>query len=243
MSSSPEYGRAFSLWRSASASVWQRYVHHEFVEQLGAGTLPREAFLHYLRQDYVFLFHFARAWALAAAKADTLAEMQACAETSHALVHVEMPLHVKICAAEGISQQQLEATLEEPENLAYTRYVLESGYSGDFLDLLAALAPCVLGYGEIGLRLAAERESVASAGESAGSSASPYQGWIDTYSGAEFQEACRTVGELIDAAAMRRLGADWENQPRWVALTKRFETATRLEVGFWGMGLRGGVAA
>jgi thiaminase (transcriptional activator TenA) len=70
-----------------------------------------------------------------------------------------------------ISQAELEATPEAAENLAYTRYVLEAGYSGDFLDLMAALAPCVLGYGEIGARLAAE------AGET------PYRGWIDTYAG------------------------------------------------------------
>lgn len=228
MSNYPDYGRAFALWRDASGDSWHRYTHHVFVERLADGTLPREAFLHYLRQDYVFLFHFARAWALAAAKAGTLSEMQACATTSHALVHVEMPLHVRICAAEGISEAELETTPEEPANLAYTRYVLESGYSGDFLDLMAALAPCVLGYGEIGARLAKE------AGDT------PYRSWIDTYAGDEFQEACRTVGSLVDGAVTRRMGADWRGQPRWSELTSRFQTATRLEIGFWGMGMNPG---
>lgn len=228
MSTTPDYGRAFSLWRESSAGAWHQYTTHPFVERLGDGTLPREAFLHYLRQDYVFLFHFARAWALAAAKAGTLAEMQACAATSHALVHVEMPLHVRICGAEGISEAELEATPEQPANLAYTRYVLESGYSGDFLDLMAALAPCVIGYAEIGLRLAKVGRDT------------PYQGWIDTYAGAEFQEAGRTVGRLIDAALTRRLGPEWELQPRWKELAARFETATRLEIGFWEMGLNPG---
>jgi thiaminase/transcriptional activator TenA len=225
LSKAPDYGRAVSLWRESAAGPWHEYTRHAFVEKLGDGSLPREAFLHYLRQDYVFLFHFARAWALAAAKAGTLGEMQACAATSHALVHVEMPLHVSICAGEGISQAELEATPEQPANLAYTRYVLESGYSGDFLDLMAALAPCVVGYAEIGHRLAAV------AGET------PYQSWIDTYAGEEFQEAGRTVGRLIDEALTRRLGEDWERQPRWKELSARFETATRLEVGFWEMGL------
>src|SRR5690606_12223451 len=150
----PDYGRAFALWREAAGDAWQRYTHHPFVEGLRDGSLPREAFLHYLRQDYVFLIHFARAWALAAAKAETLEEMQAASATVHALVHVEMPLHVETCAGEGISRDELEATPERRENLAYTRYVLEAGYSDDFLDLTAALAPCVLGYGDFGLRLA-----------------------------------------------------------------------------------------
>lgn len=220
----PDYGRAFALWRGA-APQWQRYTHHAFVEGLRRGDLPRAKFLHYLRQDYVFLIHFARAWALAAAKADTLAEMQAASATVHALVHVEMPLHVQICAAAGIDAAELEGTEEAPANLAYTRYVLEAGYSGDFLDLMAALAPCVLGYGEIGARLAG--------------SGGPYAGWIETYGGAEYQALCHDVGTLIDRALLQRLGPDWPGLPRFARLTQRFATATRLEVGFWQMGLEG----
>ena len=64
----PVYGQAFALWRD-QARDWQAYTHHTFVEGLRTGNLPRANFLHYLRQDYLFLIHFARAWALAAAKA------------------------------------------------------------------------------------------------------------------------------------------------------------------------------
>lgn len=222
-----DYGRAFDLWRDRAAGPWGDFTRHEFVEGMRDGTLPRTAFLHYLRQDYVFLIHFARAWALAAVKADTLGEMKAAAATVHVLVHHEMQLHVETCAAEGISQTELEATKEAVENLAYTRYVLEAGYSGDFLDLMAALAPCVLGYGEIGARLATE------AGQT------PYRGWIETYAGEEYQSVCHDVGKLIDQALERRLGAEWSALPRWQTLCHRFEVATRLEIGFWDMGLRG----
>ncbi len=226
--SAPDYGRAFALWRGAAGEAWDAYARHAFVEGLRDGSLPRACYLHYLRQDYVFLIHFARAWALAAAKAETLDEMRPAAATVAALVEGEMALHVEICAREGIDRAALEATEEAPENLAYTRYVLEAGYSGDLLDLLAALAPCVLGYGEIGARLAAE------AGET------PYAEWIATYGGEEYQETCRAVGALIDAAAERRIGADFAAAPRWPRLAARFRNATRLEAGFWDMGLRGG---
>lgn len=220
--SDPDYGRAFTLWRDA-APQWHAYTHHPFVEGLRTGTLPRAAFLHYLRQDYVFLIHFARAWALVAAKADTLAEMQAASATLHGLAHVEMPLHIRICAQAGITAEALEQTEEAAANLAYTRYVLEAGYSGDILDLLAALAPCVLGYGAIGARLAG--------------SGGPYQDWIDTYAGADYQQLCHEVGALIDHAVERRLGAGWASLPRAATLSARFATATRLEVGFWDMAI------
>ena len=75
----------FAALREARAAEWEAYVAHDFVTRLGDGTLPREAFLTYLRQDYLFLVHFARAWALAAAKTDRIEEMRACAGTLHAL--------------------------------------------------------------------------------------------------------------------------------------------------------------
>ena len=98
--------------------------------------------------------------------------MRRCAATVYALVNEEIRLHVETCAAEGLSEADLFGAEEAPANLAYTRYVLDAGHSGDFLDLLAALAPCVIGYGEIGARLAKE------------SGDTPYRDWIATQYGA-----------------------------------------------------------
>lgn len=219
------YGTTFPLWRAAAGDHWTAYTRHPFVERMRDGTLPRSAFLHYLVQDYLFLIQFSRAWALAVTKADAVAEMRTCAAIVHALIDGEMTLHIRTCAAAGIDAGKLEAAEERPETIAYTRYVLDAGHAGDFLDLLAALAPCVLGYGEIGARLAAE------AGEN------PYRDWIDTYGGAEYQRVCSTVADLIDGATRRRLGPDPEQTLRWPGLCHRFRTATRLEAGFWEMGL------
>jgi thiaminase/transcriptional activator TenA len=158
-------------------------------------------------------------------KAETHDEMLAAVGTVNALVAEEMQLHIGICEAAGISQDALFATEERAENLAYTRFVLEAGYSGDLLDLLAALAPCVMGYGEIGTRLAATAES------------DVYADWINTYAGEDYQNACVAAGALLDNAFTRRLGDDFESSPRWDRLCKTFHTATVLEVGFWQMGL------
>jgi thiaminase/transcriptional activator TenA len=222
------YGKAFPVWRAAAGPEWEAYVTHPFVEGLRDGTLPRAAFLGYLAQDYVFLKHFARAWAMAVVKSDTLAEMGAASATVDALVHHEMPLHRRICAEAGIDADALERTVEATETLAYTRYVIEAGLAGDLCDLLAALAPCVLGYGEIGARLGASGP------------APTYRAWIDTYAGDDYQALCRDVGALIDGALARRIGPDFAAAPRWPQLTDRFTVATRLEAGFWAMGLRAG---
>ena len=225
MSGANSYGRAFSLMRDHAGQSWHDYTRHAFVEGLKSGELPREAFLHYLRQDYIFLVHFSRAWALAIVKSETHSEMLAAVGTVNALVAEEMQLHMGICEAAGISQDDLFSTPERAENLAYTRYVLEAGYSGDLLDLLAALVPCVMGYGEIGTRLKEEATS------------ETYADWINTYAGEDYQSACVAAGALLEEALTRRLGANYEKTPKWKTLCERFKTATDLEVSFWEMGL------
>lgn len=226
---SNDYGsKTFDGWRSAAVHEWTAFTQHRFVQQMGDGSLPRQAFLHYLVQDYVFLIHFSRAWAMGVVKSGSLEEMKTAAGTVDALVNHEMQLHIKICAEAGISESDLFNAEEDFENLAYTRYVMDAGLSGDFLDLIAALAPCVFGYGEIGTNL--KQSAVAG---------TPYQDWIDTYSGAEYQDVCNAVGTMIEGAIRSRLGDAPQTSPRWESLCKRFEVATRLEVGFWDMGLRG----
>lgn len=224
------YGSSvLKAWCGADAAGWRRYTDHAFVRGLGDGSLPPAAFRHYLIQDYVFLVHFSRAWALAVVKAATLEEMKLAATTVDGLVNHEMQLHVSTCAALGITEQQLFDAKEEPENLAYTRYVMDAGLSGDYLDLLAALSPCVFGYGQIGQTLS-----------NASPKANPFQEWIDTYAGDEYQQICQAVGSVLDQATHARLGANPQSNPRWASVTNRFLTATALEVSFWDMGWRAG---
>ena len=221
----PDYGQTFALWRGGAPGPWRDYTRHAFVAGLGDGTLPRAAFLHYLTQDYVFLVHFARAWSLAVVKSETLEEMRTCAATVDALVNHEMALHIGVCAAHGIDEATLFATAEAAPNLAYTRYVLDAGLQGDFLDLMAALAPCVMGYGEIGLHLAQTCTPD-----------TPYKDWIATYAAPDYQAVCKSVGAMIDGSVTQRIGS-LSASPRAARLQQRFTTATQLEVGFWQMGL------
>ena len=214
----------FARLRAASAGDWADYTTHEFVRRLADGTLPEECFRHYLIQDYLFLIHFARAYALAAYKSDELEDIRAAAQTVSALVDTEMGLHVKYCAGWGISEADMRAAPEATANMAYTRFVLERGSAGDVLDLHAALAPCVVGYAEIALTLAADPATKRDN--------NPYNDWIENYSGADYQAvASGAVARLDDLAARR--GGD----ARFAALSTTFNAATRLEVGFWDMGL------
>ena len=214
----------FSQLKAANEDVWGAYIDHEFVKGLQSGDLPKPAFEHYLKQDYLFLIHFARAYALAAYKSDTLADLRAATATVSALIDTEMKLHVEYCEGWGITETEMQSIEEAPENMAYTRYVLEKGHSGDNLDLYVALAPCVIGYGEIGRNL-----MKSSATKKDGN---PYLPWIQVYAGDEYQDVAEAAIEQIDTLAKTRF-----TDARFDSLSKTFREASRLEAGFWQMGL------
>ena len=147
----------FDRLKAASLEEWDAFIHHPFVTGLGDGTLPDPCFRRYLGQDYLFLIQFARAYGLAAYKSTSLEDIRQAAKGLSAIIDLEMDLHVEFCASWGLSQADMEALPEATETMAYTRFVLETGLAGDALDLHVALAPCIIGYAEIGLQLGWDR--------------------------------------------------------------------------------------
>lgn len=214
----------FEQLKADCATEWAHYVDHPFVRGIGDGSLPRAAFQHYLVQDYLFLIQFARAYALAVYKSDTLEEMRHASAGVAAILDVEMDLHVRLCGEWGLNRQVLEETPEARATIAYTRFVLEVGLKGDLLDLQVALSPCMVGYAEIGRTLAARPGALAAS--------NPYRDWIAEYAGDGYQDIAAKAIAALDRTAESRL-AD-ARRPR---LTSIFRQATRLEADFWEMGL------
>lgn len=200
---------------------WQAYVDHDFVKQLGNGRLAKESFQHYLKQDYLFLLQFTRAWALAIYKSESFEQMQHGKAGVSAMIDYEIKLHLDYCNSWGIDEATVKQVPESPACVAYTRYVLDAGMTGTLAELYAALAPCVLGYAEIGKNL----------GQQPPVSNNPYQPWIDMYKADEFQAAAKLTQDSLDELAS-------DIPPRQAQkLQHIFNTATRMEVAFWQMGL------
>lgn len=214
----------FKTLKDACDQDWRAYTQHDFVRQMGEGTLPKAAFRTYLVQDYLFLIQFARAHALAVYKSTNLKDMRAAAAGVSAILDVEMELHVKLCAAWGLSRDDLENTPEAPQTIAYTRFVLEAGHAGDVLDLNVALAPCMVGYAEIAEWLV----------QTYGTPAQdhPYHDWIGEYAGSGYQDIARET-----LATLEKQAQDLVTDARMPRLKTLFAQATRLEADFWQMGL------
>ncbi|MGU3538027.1 TenA family protein [Methylobacterium sp. A54F] len=213
----------FERLQSSAVDDWTRYVDHAFVRQLGAGTLPEAAFRAYLVQDYLFLIQFARAYALAAYKSRTPADIRV-AQAGLSAILDETDLHIRLCARWGIGAEDLAATPEHPATVAYTRFVLDQGAAGDLLDLHVALAPCVVGYAVIGRALAPQGVEALEG--------NPYREWIAEYAGEPYQAVATRARRHLDDLAARAF-----TEARLPDLVATFAAASRLEADFWQMGL------
>lgn len=200
---------------------WRAYLNHEFVRLVANGTLARISFHHYLQQDFLFLKHYARAFALAIYKSQSLEDIRSTLSVLTSLIENEVSAHIAYCSGWGLSERDLENALEDVATVAYTRYVLDLGNSGDLADLYAALTPCALGYAEIGRRLISDPITKLEG--------NPYRSWIELYASENSQKFAKTQGLLLN-----RLVADIKpNSARWIHICETFKTATRMEIAFW----------
>jgi len=200
---------------------WQQYVEHDFVKQLANGSLPAECFRHYLKQDYLYLFHYSRAFALAIFKAKNFSQMEIPRKSLESICQ-EIQLHLAYCRQWGISEAEIFATQESAACIAYTRYLLDCGATGGLAEIYAAITPCAVGYAQIARYITENYPSLAN---------NPYQTWIDTYASEAFQQEAEETSAFLTA-----LCADF-TPTQQNHIQHIFTTATRMEIAFWQMGL------
>ncbi len=84
------YGLIFESLKKNNLQNWLLYTKHDFLKQLSDNSLKKDCFLNYLKQDYLFLIQFSKAWSLAVLKSDNLDEMKISASTVNDLINFEM---------------------------------------------------------------------------------------------------------------------------------------------------------
>ncbi|KAJ1731834.1 trifunctional hydroxymethylpyrimidine kinase/phosphomethylpyrimidine kinase/thiaminase [Coemansia sp. Benny D160-2] len=206
--------------RAQNNALWTKYIRHPFVQQAGAGTLDRNVFIYYLKQDYVYLKHYARSYAMAAFKSDTPEEISVLSGIAQKCIG-ESELHVELCAKWGIRGEEMGRIEESWASVAYTRYILDRGACGDVLELLVAMYPCLLGYGEASVSQAKDPLTV--------TQGNPYWPWLEFYVGEEFQTTVERGQAMIEELAQR----ENPSAGRLERLVKTFNDTVALEIAFW----------
>lgn len=197
------------LWDGAG-TTYASILGHPFIQGLTDGSLPRDAFRHFVVQDSHYLRDYARALALCAAKAPTEGDVRAFAADAVGAIAAEQEMHAEFMEALGGELPQDAEVL--PTTRAYTSYLLATVYGGSFTEGLAAVLPCYWIYARVGTELLAK------------SSPDPlYARWIEAYGDEAFQSVVRRVLELAD-----RVGAETATAERGRAVG-HFATTSKYE--------------
>lgn len=198
---------------------WHAYVHHEFVRQLGNGSLPKNKFIHFLKQDYAYLINYARVHSLSASVAPDIVCIQREANILNAIAN-EMELHRAKLANHGITD--LSNIVESEACKQYKDYLMHIAKTGDWLDIQVALAPCLFGY-----KQAADSVEVSASFANNDNPVAEYVQWIEDYRTDRFAEAVELGKKTLEAH-----GAGI-NAAKTMQLVKIFADVTLLEVNFW----------
>ncbi len=196
--------------------LFAKILDHPFVRELGEGTLSRERFVHYMVQDAHYLAMFARALALAAARAPDTAAQVELAKASHDAIVVERALHDSFFRDFGVDEEAFAASRPSPTCFAYGHFLISTSAGEDFPVAVAALLPCFHIYEEVGKVLLARSRP-----------GNPWQRWIDTYADEAFAEQVRRVMAIADGAH------DTASQAVRARMAEAYRTAARLEWMFW----------
>ncbi len=208
--------------RLAALPIWERQMAHPFVQGLGDGSLPREVFEFYIRQDAIFLDELTKTFAYATTKTSDPDEMQRFGELLLNTLAVEKALHQQYGARFGLSVEQMRATPMAPTNYAYTRHLLYIAATGSLAALLTSILPCAWIYAQVGAHFSQVLGGDLGAEH-------PYGDWIGTYSSPAFEEVGAWLRERLNhhAAALPEHALQ--------DLEQIFLTSSRYELMFWRM--------
>lgn len=172
-----------------SGNLFVQMVQHPFNLELAAGTLAQQKFITYLQQDELYIKDYTKAlFNLVKIAPNRQAKdiLTGFAEDGYL---IEKELHETFFRKYGIES----ITIKNKACQNYTDFLLSQ--TSQFALGIVALLPCFRMYREVGLRL----NNIAMHNN-------PYQSWLDTYTGAEFElqvdKMLNLVNEVAETASL-----------------------------------------
>ena len=206
--------------RQAAAPIWEECLRHPFVTGIGDGTLGVEKFQYFMLQDYLYLFDYARVFALGVVKARDPKLMRTFAENVNAILGGEMNIHRAYMERLGITEDQVFAVKPALDNTSYTHYMLAVAESGGPMEIVAAILACSWSYAEIGQALA----------KRPGAADHPFYGeWVRGYASEDYAATNQALIDLMDELA------EGASEAQFDRLAEIFVNCSRYELGFWDM--------
>ena len=204
----------------AARPIWEACLSHPFVTGIGDGTLPVEKFQYFMLQDYLYLFDYAKVFALGVVKAQDRKLMQTFSQNVHSILNGEMKIHRAYMQRLGITEEQVFAVQPALDNLSYTHYMLSVANAGTPVEIVASILACSWSYAEIGQALA----------KLPGAASHPFYGeWVRGYASEDYAATNPALMGLMDELAKDATEAQFDR------LAVIFVNCSRYELGFWDM--------
>lgn len=199
-------------WNSIEP-IYQKIIEMPFIKELQNGTLPLEKFQFYMGQDSYYLENFARSLALIGARAERIDHALDFIRFAEGAIVVEKALHDSYFQEFGLANRENI----EPTTHHYINFLKSTSALDQIEVAMAAVLPCFWIYQEVGDYIYKNQLN----------ENNPYQKWIDTYAGEEFETLVMKAKEICDLVAENCT----EFQQR--KMTEAFIAASRLEFMFW----------
>lgn len=173
------------LW-SSTIEIYNSLINHPFNIELAKGTLDKEKFRFYISQDAIYIGEYSRALAGLASKAPNHEELMEFINFAKEGLEIENALHDHFMKTFDIAKAEQAGLATE----AYANFLLSAVGYKSYEEAIAALLPCFWMYNRVAIHI--YKQSV---------SDNPYQKWIDTYSGLEFDETTNRLITITDQLA------------------------------------------
>ena len=174
--------------------IWDGYLKHPFVSGIGDGSLSIDRFRFYMLQDYLYLYDYARVYALGIVKSREPEMMQFFSQLVNDTLNGEMDIHRGYMARLGITP--------------------EVGHNEGILELLVSILSCSWSYQMIGDAL----------NQIPGAADHPFYGdWIKGYVSEEYVACNQSIMDTVDRLGEHCSDADIAHLKDIFKTCSRFE--------------------
>lgn len=201
-----------TAWKK-SQSIYDQILTMPFLHDLKEGVLDKDKFRFYIAQDALYLENFGRTLSLIAARAHHKAHVLDFIRFAEGAIVVESALHKNYLQELGVTERPGIS----PSCHHYTSFLLSTAALAPVEVAMAAVLPCFWVYQKVGAYIYTHQTK----------NANPYQNWINTYAGNDFEILVNKAIAVCDEVATACTDDQQEK------MTQAFMTGCRLEWMFW----------
>lgn len=190
----------FEKLKKQNIGIWENYTKHKFANKLVTKELSKRCFDYYITQDYYYLLIYLEA----IEKLSLFPNAQECFAPIVEGVKQELEHHIKSDITDVTPSQ---ATKD------YTDYLKNLINKNSYEELLVAIAPCLVGYYELGIYISSLEVC----------ENNPYEDWIKLYQDDDYKKSSDSCIQLVNQL----------DNYNFEQLNTIFAQAIKLEINFF----------